>query len=174
MSPDVSGRRRLTGSSDLHRRGTARRARRSAWHHAKFQHNQYGVRWLATAFPARGLPRGAFCFFLCLCLCFLCVLCASAVNVLPCLRLCLFLFPANPPRASFPTLRYSLQMKFRCPICKKPTDSSASPEFPFCSERCKLLDLGNWSSEKYVISEPANDDTLFEDVRRDSPEEHEN
>jgi uncharacterized protein len=55
-------------------------------------------------------------------------------------------------------------MKFRCPICKKDTDSETIPEFPFCSERCKLLDLGNWSSEKYVISEPAIDDTLFEDL----------
>ncbi len=25
---------------------------------------------------------------------------------------------------------------------------------PFCSERCKLIDLGNWASEKYVISTP--------------------
>jgi len=25
---------------------------------------------------------------------------------------------------------------------------------PFCSERCKLIDLGNWASEKYVISSP--------------------
>ena len=28
------------------------------------------------------------------------------------------------------------------------------PEFPFCSERCRLIDLGNWASEKYVISTP--------------------
>ena len=66
------------------------------------------------------------------------------------------------------------RMKFRCPICKRPTDSDANPEFPFCSERCKLYDLGNWSSEKYVISEPANDDTLFEDITRESPDEHKN
>jgi endogenous inhibitor of DNA gyrase (YacG/DUF329 family) len=66
------------------------------------------------------------------------------------------------------------RMKFRCPICKKPTDSEANPEFPFCSERCKLFDLGNWSSEKYVISEPANDDTLYEDITRESPDEHKN
>ena len=26
---------------------------------------------------------------------------------------------------------------------------------PFCSERCKLIDLGNWAAEKYVISTPA-------------------
>jgi uncharacterized protein len=32
-------------------------------------------------------------------------------------------------------------------------------EFPFCSERCRLLDLGNWASEKYVVSEPAIDES---------------
>lgn len=26
---------------------------------------------------------------------------------------------------------------------------------PFCSERCKLIDLGNWLEERYVISTPA-------------------
>jgi endogenous inhibitor of DNA gyrase (YacG/DUF329 family) len=41
----------------------------------------------------------------------------------------------------------------KCPICKKdvPPDD---PFFPFCSERCKIIDLGNWASEKYVISTP--------------------
>jgi uncharacterized protein len=43
----------------------------------------------------------------------------------------------------------------KCPICKKdvPTDN---PNMPFCSDRCRLIDLGNWASEKYVISTPAN------------------
>jgi uncharacterized protein len=41
-----------------------------------------------------------------------------------------------------------------CPICKKEVKSN-DPEFPFCSERCRLLDLGNWAAEKYVISTPA-------------------
>ncbi len=27
-------------------------------------------------------------------------------------------------------------------------------DFPFCSERCRDRDLGNWASEKYVVSEP--------------------
>lgn len=45
-------------------------------------------------------------------------------------------------------------MQRRCPICKKLTDSEANAEFPFCSERCRLQDLGNWSAEKYVVSEP--------------------
>ena len=44
-----------------------------------------------------------------------------------------------------------------CPICKKPV-TLADPLMPFCSERCQLLDLGNWASEKYVISTPVIDD----------------
>ena len=41
----------------------------------------------------------------------------------------------------------------KCPICKKET-KRGNPEYPFCSERCRLIDLGNWASEKYVISTP--------------------
>jgi endogenous inhibitor of DNA gyrase (YacG/DUF329 family) len=45
-------------------------------------------------------------------------------------------------------------MKHKCPICKAETDSTAHADFPFCSERCRERDLGNWASEKYVVSEP--------------------
>lgn len=31
-----------------------------------------------------------------------------------------------------------------------------NPDFPFCSERCRLVDLGNWSAEKYRIPSPAD------------------
>lgn len=48
-------------------------------------------------------------------------------------------------------------MKRLCPICKAPTESAANTEFPFCSERCRLLDLGNWASERYVVSDPVFD-----------------
>jgi endogenous inhibitor of DNA gyrase (YacG/DUF329 family) len=41
----------------------------------------------------------------------------------------------------------------KCPNCKKDVNKD-NPEFPFCSERCRLIDLGNWASEKYVISTP--------------------
>jgi hypothetical protein len=50
-------------------------------------------------------------------------------------------------------------MKRRCPICHKPTDSETNDDFPFCSERCRLTDLGNWSSEKYVITNPVFDES---------------
>lgn len=38
----------------------------------------------------------------------------------------------------------------KCPVCRKevPLDS---PEMPFCSERCRLIDLGRWASEEYRI-----------------------
>jgi hypothetical protein len=42
----------------------------------------------------------------------------------------------------------------KCPICQKPV-SPVDPYYPFCCERCKLLDLGNWASERYVISSAA-------------------
>lgn len=49
-----------------------------------------------------------------------------------------------------------------CPICKK-TVSLDDPNMPFCSDRCRLIDLGNWATEKYSIpgapvSEDPNDD----------------
>jgi hypothetical protein len=43
----------------------------------------------------------------------------------------------------------------RCPICKSPVDESQAGKpgsyFPFCSERCKLIDLGRWLGGKYQI-----------------------
>lgn len=44
----------------------------------------------------------------------------------------------------------------RCPTCRKIVLKNDS-EFPFCSERCRVIDLGKWSSGGYVISTPVND-----------------
>jgi endogenous inhibitor of DNA gyrase (YacG/DUF329 family) len=41
----------------------------------------------------------------------------------------------------------------KCPICKKEV-ARGDAEYPFCSERCRLIDLGNWSSEKYAVPGP--------------------
>jgi endogenous inhibitor of DNA gyrase (YacG/DUF329 family) len=41
-------------------------------------------------------------------------------------------------------------MILTCPICKKVV-ASGEPDFPFCSERCRIIDLGNWATDKYVI-----------------------
>jgi endogenous inhibitor of DNA gyrase (YacG/DUF329 family) len=42
-------------------------------------------------------------------------------------------------------------MKITCPICKNITTWEENPYRPFCSERCKLVDLGKWISEEYRI-----------------------
>ena len=47
-------------------------------------------------------------------------------------------------------------VKLKCPICKKPVTSSGE-DFPFCSERCRVIDLGKWASGQYVVSSPALD-----------------
>lgn len=47
-----------------------------------------------------------------------------------------------------------------CPICKRPADKSG-PYRPFCSARCKEVDLGRWLGEEYKLSRPLN----LEEVR---------
>jgi len=43
-------------------------------------------------------------------------------------------------------------MALRCPICKKPVaERSTNPGWPFCSERCRLIDLGKWLDEDYKV-----------------------
>lgn len=59
-------------------------------------------------------------------------------------------------------------MKHRCPICKRATEAEADRDFPFCSERCRLMDLGAWASEKYVVSDPVFDETELEDLEAQS------
>ncbi len=39
----------------------------------------------------------------------------------------------------------------RCPICKREIPYQGNPFRPFCSERCKLLDLDNWLAGRYRI-----------------------
>ncbi len=59
-------------------------------------------------------------------------------------------------------------IKLRCPICKKPVKNTDA-DFPFCSDRCRLIDLGKWASGAYVISSPVTD--TEEAVRQDIPDE---
>jgi endogenous inhibitor of DNA gyrase (YacG/DUF329 family) len=51
------------------------------------------------------------------------------------------------------------------------TDSAGNAEFPFCSERCRLIDLGNWASEKYVVSEPLFDESDDEVSESPNPDD---
>ena len=47
----------------------------------------------------------------------------------------------------------------RCPICKKEVTIEA-PARPFCSDRCKQIDLGRWLNEEYRISRPMTEDEV--------------
>ena len=60
-------------------------------------------------------------------------------------------------------------LKLKCPICKKLV-TSMEAEFPFCSDRCRLIDLGKWASGAYVISSPVQDGDSVEDFPRESDE----
>jgi endogenous inhibitor of DNA gyrase (YacG/DUF329 family) len=43
-----------------------------------------------------------------------------------------------------------------CPTCKKPAQRDGNKLYPFCSERCQIVDLGRWLSEEYRV--PVKDD----------------
>jgi endogenous inhibitor of DNA gyrase (YacG/DUF329 family) len=59
-------------------------------------------------------------------------------------------------------------VKHKCPICKAETDSAVHADFPFCSNRCRDRDLGNWAAEKYVVSEPVFDEEEVTDGDRNN------
>jgi endogenous inhibitor of DNA gyrase (YacG/DUF329 family) len=42
--------------------------------------------------------------------------------------------------------------KMKCPVCKKEAKWDDNPFRPFCSGRCRLIDLGKWASEEYRIA----------------------
>jgi hypothetical protein len=56
----------------------------------------------------------------------------------------------------------------RCPICKKLV-LAGDREFPFCSERCRTIDLGKWASDGYVISTRLNDPEANDSI---DPDDH--
>jgi endogenous inhibitor of DNA gyrase (YacG/DUF329 family) len=39
----------------------------------------------------------------------------------------------------------------KCPRCQKETIFEGNPYRPFCSERCKLIDLGQWAAGEYRV-----------------------
>jgi endogenous inhibitor of DNA gyrase (YacG/DUF329 family) len=54
--------------------------------------------------------------------------------------------------ADFPISRRIDMPTLPCPTCQKPVEWSAAAKWrPFCSERCRLIDLGAWMSERHAI-----------------------
>jgi uncharacterized protein len=58
----------------------------------------------------------------------------------------------------------------RCPICgtAMPGQAAEWPDYPFCSARCRKIDLGRWLGEKYAI--PADDQSPTETPARPDDE----
>ena len=65
--------------------------------------------------------------------------------------------PSTPAIPSFP-----------CPQCGKPSHWTDNPSRPFCSERCKLIDLGAWANEEYRV--PERKSATSYDVNQDDDE----
>jgi len=61
----------------------------------------------------------------------------------------------------------------RCPTCKREVEWNARSAFrPFCSERCRLIDLGAWFSEEHAIpGDPASPEET-EAAREPRPRGH--
>ncbi|WP_444679342.1 DNA gyrase inhibitor YacG [Halomonas sp. E19] len=59
----------------------------------------------------------------------------------------------------------STPLTVACPQCRKKVAwSEQNPYRPFCSERCKLIDLGAWADESHRIAgEPALDETNIDE-----------
>jgi hypothetical protein len=53
---------------------------------------------------------------------------------------------------------------FRCPTCGALVTASGE-DFPFCSDRCRQIDLGKWASGVYRISSPILDPEVLEDLK---------
>ena len=53
---------------------------------------------------------------------------------------------------------------FRCPMCKTLLATSGTPTFPFCSDRCRLLDLNNWLEGNYTVSRPIDPTDELDDL----------
>jgi hypothetical protein len=64
-------------------------------------------------------------------------------------------------------------MRYRCPLCKKIIRVSSEKQFkearffPFCSRRCKLIDLGAWLDAKYKVTSELNENSS--DTLTDKP-----
>ena len=69
--------------------------------------------------------------------------------------------------------------QFTCPICRKKFLESETDAFPFCSSRCRWIDLNRWFNEEYTVEsfrrrdEEEDDDipVTLEDIENDGKEE---
>jgi len=58
-------------------------------------------------------------------------------------------------------------MIVKCPTCSKQVSWEGNPYRPFCSERCKLIDLNKWLNGEYTIPVMEDDDKPEENDEND-------
>jgi endogenous inhibitor of DNA gyrase (YacG/DUF329 family) len=67
-------------------------------------------------------------------------------------------------------------MKVQCPACGKDVIWESTPTRPFCSERCRLIDLGDWAQEKYSVPDehekPATPSSENDESSGENPSEN--
>jgi endogenous inhibitor of DNA gyrase (YacG/DUF329 family) len=64
--------------------------------------------------------------------------------------------PSAPKPRPWKSRARKPRLSLKCPICKKSV-KDGDPDFPFCSDRCRRIDLGKWASGAYRISSPVQD-----------------
>ena len=57
--------------------------------------------------------------------------------------------------------------RIRCPICRAECVREGNPHRPFCSERCRMIDLSHWMGERYRIRGTAADESDNESEAED-------
>ena len=59
-----------------------------------------------------------------------------------------------------------------CPTCKKPIQWKDNPYRPFCSQRCKLIDLGEWAAGRFRIpGEKVPEESMAENTSEHEPDD---
>lgn len=64
-----------------------------------------------------------------------------------------------------------MPLKVKCPTCRKETEWENNRHRPFCSDRCRSIDLGKWIEERYRISRQDSEANLFEDDEDESKDQ---
>ncbi len=66
----------------------------------------------------------------------------------------------------------TMTLKVNCPTCNKEVVWQTSSKFrPFCSDRCRLIDLGDWAEENHKISQPVQQDVKLSEEMLDQLED---
>ncbi|MBA4017372.1 MAG: DNA gyrase inhibitor YacG [Pirellula sp.] len=61
--------------------------------------------------------------------------------------------------------------KLTCPICRKQFESTATDSPPFCSARCRQIDLGRWLGETYAVPTSRSEEDDEEALERPPEDE---